>query len=101
MKVSVVTAMKTSRILLATAGALCLVALPARADDLHGSSLDPSSNAQGARHRSRSVSPAKGLQLADGLQTSGPLNGSGPGTIAARLSDDDWRKIFPRKDADK
>ena len=43
----------------------------------------------------------KGLQLASGLQASGPLNGSGPAPVVARLSEDDWRKVFPRKDPAK
>lgn len=93
--------MKTSRFLLLAAGALCFVAAPAHADELLGSLLDQPANASSQRHRGRSASPAKGLQLASGLQASGPLNGSGPAPIAVRLSEEDWRKIFPRKEPDK
>ena len=89
--------MKTSPLFLA-AGALLMVALPAHADDGLGSPLDTSANSSGHHHRGRSSSPAKGLQLAKGLQTSGPLNGSGPGLIAVPLNEDEWRKLFPRKE---
>lgn len=95
------TNMKTSQLLLVTAAALSLVSVPARAEDLLGSMLDLPTQAQPPRHRGRSASPAKGLQLSSGLQTSGPLNGSGPAPVAVRLSEEDWRKVFPRKVAGK
>lgn len=89
---------KSSILVVAVTGALLFTALPSQAAELPGSLLDPSGNGAGLRPRGRSAAPAKGLQLASGLQTSGPLNGSGPAPIAARLTEEDWRKVFPRKD---
>ena len=96
--------MKTSRFFLLAAGALLFAGTPARADDdLLNALLDPSANGgrpheRGGRHsHSHGSQPASGLQLSSGLQTSGPLNGSGPAPIAARLSDDEWKKLFARK----
>jgi len=100
-----VASMKTSRFFLLAAGVLLFAGTPSRADDdLLNALLDSSTNGgrpheRGGRHsRSHGSSPASGLQLSSGLQPSGPLNGSGPAPVAARMSDDEWRKLFPRKE---
>ncbi len=92
---------KSSLLVVAVTGALLFTALPAQAAELPGTLLDAPANGAGPRQRGRSALQTKGLQLAGGLQTSGPLNGSGPAPIAVRLTEEDWRKVFPRKDPAK
>jgi hypothetical protein len=83
--------MKTTRSLLLVAGLFLAVCTSAEARERRGESGPP--------ERGRNQ-PSQGLQLSSGLQTS-TLNGSGPAPIAERLSDEDWRKMFVRKDAAK
>lgn len=90
--------MKPSRFLLIGAGILALAAAPAQAGELLGTLLDAPARDSRPRIHSHGLAPAKGLQLASGLQASGPLNGSGPAPAAVRLSEEDWRKVFPRKE---
>jgi hypothetical protein len=89
--------MKTSSFILAAAGALFFIS-SAQAAELPGSLLDLPTESHAPHHRGRSAAPTNGLQLSSGLQTSGPLNGSGPAPVAARLTDEQWRKMFPRKE---
>ena len=89
--------MKTSSPLL-LAGVLSLLAIPVHAKGPRGAGSEAPDGERGSRPRPSRTAPIQGLQLASGLQTSGLLDGA---ALSVRLSDEDWRKVFARKEGQK
>lgn len=82
--------MKALPALFLAVAALLGSALPARADEAPALGRPPR-QAQSSGSRA----PVKGLQLATGLQTANPLQLA---SFGSRLSDEEWRKLFPIKE---
>jgi hypothetical protein len=83
--------MKTLRLSLLAATALAASASTSSAAD-----RPPHGSPRGQRPPSASAAPSSGLQLASGLQTGSSLQLA---TFGPRLSDEEWRKLFPIKEA--